>query len=121
MPNDVLLPDQREGNHIYISFEAAEAIGRVIHTIMMSPRVTHQLKVELLGMALTTLRSLEQRAQLAVLAKVMRVHLIQPYGFGAKIDYLYLLKQYLDEQDHVLRACLGRFSEELDAARESVL
>lgn len=121
MPNDVLLPDQREGNHIYISFEAAEAIGRVIHTIIMSPRVTHQLKVELLGMALTTLRNLEQRTQLAALAKVMRVHLIQPYGFGAKIDYLYLLKQYLDEQDHVLRACLGRFSEELDAARESVL
>ena len=120
-PGDVLLPDHNEGNHIHISFEAAEAIGRVIHSILISPRVSNRLKIELLGMALTTLRDMEQHAYLAPLAEVMRSHLIQPSGFTAEIDYLYILKQYLDEQDHVLRAGLGRFNQDLDAARVTAL
>lgn len=120
-PGDVLLPDQHEGNHIHISFEAAEAIGRVIHSILISPRVSHRLKIELLGMVLTTLRDMEQHAHLAPLAESMRTHLIQPSGFTAEIDYLYFLKQYLDEQDHVLRAGLGQFNQDLDAARETAL
>lgn len=118
---DVLLADQLEGNHIYISFEAAEALGRVIQPILMSPRVPRRLKDELLGVALTTLRDLEQHAHLAPLAMVMRGHLIEPYGFREQNSYLYILKQCLDEQDHVLRAHLGRFSEDLDAAREAAL
>jgi hypothetical protein len=80
-PGDVLRPDQLEGNHIYISFEAAEATGQVIQAILMSPRVPRRLKNELLGIALTTLRGLEQCAHLAPLAMVMRSHLIAPYGF----------------------------------------
>lgn len=120
-PGEVLRPDQHEGSHIYISFEAAEAIGRVIHPILMSPRVPPRLKEELLGMALATLRDLEQHAHLAPLARVMRAHLIEPYGFQENIDYLYSLKQCFDGQDHVLRAHLGRFSEELDAARDAAL
>lgn len=120
-PGDVLLPDQLEGNHIHISFEAAEAIGRVIQAILMSPRVLRRLKDELLGVALTTLRNLEQRAHLAPLAMVMRAHLIEPYGFREQNNYLYILKQCFDEQDHVLRAHLGRFSEDLDAARGATL
>jgi hypothetical protein len=116
-PGDLLLPDQLEGNHIYISFEAAEAMGRVIEAILMSPRVPRRLKDELLGVALTTLRDLEQRAHLAPLARVMRGHLIEPYGFRKQDNYLYILKQCFDEQDHVLRMHLDRFSEELDAAR----
>jgi hypothetical protein len=116
-PGDLLLPDQLEGNHIYISFEAAEAMGRVIEAILMSPRVPRRLKDELLGVALTTLRDLEQRAHLAPLARVMREHLIEPYGFRKQDNYLYILKQCFDEQDHVLRMHLDRFSEELDAAR----
>jgi len=115
-PGDVLFPDQLEGNHIYISFEAAEAIGRVIQVILMSPRVSRRLKNELFGIALTTLRDLEQHAHLSPLARVMRAHLIEPYGFREKNNYLYILKQSFDEQDPVLRAFLGRFSEELDAA-----
>jgi hypothetical protein len=120
-PSDVLLPDQHEGSHIHISFEAAEAIGRVIQAILMSTRVPLRLKGELLGVALTTLRDLEQREHLAALATVMRAHLIEPYGFQEKNNYLDILKQCFDEQDHVLRAYLGRFSEELDAARGAVL
>ncbi|WP_454764378.1 hypothetical protein [Cupriavidus campinensis] len=118
-PGDELLPDQLEGNHTHISFEAAEAIGRVIQAILMSPRVPRRLKDELLGVALTTLRDLEQRTHLAPLARVMRAHLIEPYGFREQNNYLYILKQCFDEQDHVLRAHLGRFSEELDAARRA--
>lgn len=114
-PGDEPLPDHPEGNHVHISFEAAEAIGRVIQTILMSPRVPRRLKVELLGVALTTLRDLEQRAYLAPLARVMRVHLIKPYGFREQNNYLYVLKQCFDEQDHVLRAHLGSLREELNA------
>jgi hypothetical protein len=120
-PGDVLLPDQRKGNHVHISFEAAEAIGRVIQAILMSSRVPRRLKVELLGVALTTLRNLEQHAHLAPLAGVMRAHLIEPYGFREQNNYLYILKQCFDEQDHVHRAHLGHFSEELDAALEAAL
>lgn len=116
-PGDVLRPDQLAGNHVYISFEAAEAIGRVIQPILMSPRVPHRLKNELLGVALTTLRDLEQHAHLAPLAEVMRAHLIKPYGFQEQNNYVDILKQCFDGQDHVLRAYLERFSEELDAAR----
>lgn len=113
---DEPLPDDPEGNHVHISFAAAEAIGRVIHAILMSPRVPNRLKHELLGVALTTLRALEQRAHLAPLAKVMRAHLIEPYGFRQQDDYLDVLKWCFDKQDHVLRAYLTRLSEELDAA-----
>jgi hypothetical protein len=120
-PGDVLLPDQREGNHVHISFEAAEAIGRVVQAILMSSRVSRRLKDELLGVALITLRDLEQSAQLAPLARAMRAHLIEPYGFREQNNYLHILKQCFDEQDHVLRAHLERFSEDLDAARGAAL
>lgn len=116
-PGDLLHPDQLEGNHIYISFEAAEAIGRVLQPILMSLRVPRRLKCELLGVALTTLRDLEQRPHMAPLAQEMRKHLIEPYGFSQQNNYLHILKQCFDEQDHVLRAHLRRFSEALDAAQ----
>lgn len=120
-PGDVLKPDQLEGNNIYISFEAAEAIGRVIQPILMSPRVPHRLKSELLSVALSTLRDLEQTSQLAPLAGVMRGYLIEPYGFKEKNDYLVVLQQFFDEQDHVLRALLPRFRKELNSALEAAL
>jgi hypothetical protein len=116
-PGDVLAPKQVEGNHIFISFEAAEALGQVIQTILMSPRVPRRLKEQLLGVALNTLRGLEQYAHLAPLASVMRAHLIEPYGFSEQNNYLNILKECFDDQDHVLRGQLRRFSDELDAAR----
>ena len=115
-PGDVLRPDQREGNHIYISFEAAEAIGPVIQTILMSPRVSPRLKDQLLRVALAALQDLEGWAHLAPLARVMRAHIIEPYGFKQQNNYLFILKQYFDEQDHVLRANLERFRDDLDVA-----
>lgn len=117
-PGDVLVANQLDGDHIYISFEAAEAIGRVLEAILMSPNVPHRLKNALLGLALTTLRRLEERAHLAPLARVMRTHLIKPYGFRGQDNYLHILKQHFDEQDPTLRIQLERFSEELDNLRE---
>lgn len=115
-PGDVLRSDQYEGGHIYISFEAAEAIGCVIHAILMSPRVPHRLKSELLGVALKTLKNMECRSHLEVLATVMRAHLIEPYGFREQNNYLVILKQCFDEQDPEFRAGLEHFSGELNAA-----
>ncbi|MCY1183918.1 hypothetical protein D9M73_245730 [compost metagenome] len=120
-PGDVLYPGQIKGNHVYISFEAAEAVGRVIQTILTSPRVPRRLKDELLYVALTTLRDLEHHKHLEPLAEVMRRHLIEPYGFREQGNYLYILKQCFDQQDHVLRAQLRRFKAELDAALESAI
>ncbi|WP_182343898.1 hypothetical protein [Comamonas koreensis] len=118
-PGDVLSPSQREGNHVYISFEAAGAIGGVIKPILMSSRVTRRLKEELLGVALTTLRDLEVTAHLAPLARVMRSHLIEPNGFREQNNYLEILKQCFDEQDYALRAHLRLFRNELNAALEA--
>lgn len=114
-PGELVLQDQREGKHVHIAFEAAEAIGRVMQAILMSPRVPQRLKVELLSVVLSTLRSLETHRHLEQLAKVMRAHLIQPYGFRERNGYTAVLKQCFDEQDHVLRAELGQLSAELDA------
>jgi len=120
-PGEQPLPNHPDGNHVHISFEAAEVIGRVIQVILMSPRVPNRLKEELLGVALYTLRDLEQRAHLAPLASVMRANLIEPYGFGEQNNYLYVLKQCFDEQDHVLRAHLRRLNEQLNAAMGAIL
>lgn len=113
-PGDVIFPAQREDDHVYISFEAAEAIGRVIQVILLSSRVSCRLKNDLLTVALTTLRDLEQHDRLVPLAHVMQANLIEPYGFIEQ-KYLSILKQCFEQQDPVLRSRLGRFREELDA------
>lgn len=118
-PSDVLHQNQPERSHIYISFEAAEAIGRVIQVVLMSTRVTQRVKQELLSVALDTLRYLEGYTHLLPLAGVMRAHLIEPYGYSQHNDYLITLKQYFDEQDHILKDQLGRFNEDLNAALET--
>lgn len=118
-PEDVIFPDQHEGQHVFISFQAAIALGHVIQTILMSPRVPQRLKGELLGVALHALRRLEQLAHLAPLATVMRARLIAPYGYRERNNYLSILKQCFEEQDHVLRLQLVSFRGELDAAREA--
>lgn len=120
-PGEEPLLDHPEGKHVHISFEAAEAIGRVIQPILMSQHLTCRLKLELLGKALTTLRDLELHAHLAPLASVMRAHLINPYGFSEQSSYLNALKQCFDEQDYELRADLGRLNEELNDALAAVI
>lgn len=118
-PNDVLRPDQREGNHVYISFEAAEAMGRVIEAILISSNVPRRLKTELLDVALSTVQKLQEHKQLAPLAKVMRTHLIKPFGFRKQNNYLDILHKCFNDQDPELRVHLRLFKEELDAAHKA--
>lgn len=106
---------QLDGKHIYISFEAAQAIGRVMEVILMSPRVTLRLKNALLGLTLNTLQRVEERPHLAPLAKVMRTHLIEPYGYWQENNYLNVLKRCFDEQDPARRIHYERFSDDLNA------
>jgi hypothetical protein len=113
---DVLSSGQLDGDHVYISFQAAEAIGHVVQPILMSSRVPFRLKVELLSVVLATLRDIGKHTHLEPLAEVMRERLIEPYGFREKNDYLHVLKQCFAKQDHVLRAHLQRFYEKLDIA-----
>lgn len=115
-PGQQVSADQRDGDHVFIAFEAAEAVGRVLHPILASPRVTWRLKSELLGVALSALRDLEQLRHLEPLATVLRRHLIEPYEFRETHEQLSVLQQFFDDQDHVLRAHLGRFEADLDAA-----
>jgi hypothetical protein len=115
----MLAPDLQEGNHIYISFEAAQVIGSVIQTILMSPKVTPRLKNELLGVALATLRGLYGHKHLASLANTMQKHLIQYYGFLLKSDYLNILRQHFDEQDRGLTHQLRNFEVALHAAQDT--
>lgn len=120
-PDARVSADQLEGNHIHISFEAAEAVGRVVQPILISPRLTDRFKQELLGMALTALRELEACKHLHPLADVLRAHLIEPYGFNEGPAYLSALKGHFDKQDHALRAHLRSFKDALDAARAAAM
>jgi hypothetical protein len=115
-PSDVLAHDQLDGNHVYSSFEAAEAIGRIIHLILMSTRVPDRLKDELVGVVLNGLRGVEQREQLAPLGAALRTNLIEPYAYRAGNEYLMALKHSVNSQDHVLLAQLRRFKDELNSA-----
>jgi hypothetical protein len=119
--DDVLTRNQEEGDHVYISFEAADAIGRVLQPILMAPCVPQQLKTQLLGVALFALKELETYPRLAPLASLMRKRLIDPYDSGYQSHYHYLTKLHLvfNKQDHTLRIQLRTLKDELDAALAS--
>jgi hypothetical protein len=115
---NVITPSEIDGDHVYISFQAAEALGRVMQPILLSDRVTGRVQEQLLSSALHTLRRLEQRDHLSALAASVRTHLIYPYGQSHREEYLPLLRACFREQDHVLRGDLPRFRQELDEALE---
>jgi len=115
-PGDELERAQQDGDHAFISFEAAETIGRVIHPIFMSSCVSWGLKKQLLTVALSTLKELETFVHLAPLAEVMRASLIQPYHLPERDEYLSTLRRAFNAQDHVLRMQLNVFKQQLDAA-----
>lgn len=114
MPGNIVSHEQNDGNHIYISFEAAEALGRVIKSILISERMSFRFKKDMLSLALSVLRDIERHPNLEALASMMRVHLINPYGYSEKRTYLDILREILNEQDPPLR--LRRFQADLDAA-----
>lgn len=117
---NVITPKQTDGDHVYISFEASETLGRVMQPILMSDRITSQVKEQLLGTALHTLRHIERHDYLRALAASMRTHLIYPYGKGHREEYLQRLSSCFQKQDYDLRADLPRFRQELDEAFDSV-
>jgi len=119
--DDMLTRNQEEGDHLYISFEAADAIGRVLQPILMAPCVPQQLKTQLFGIAFFALKELETYPRLAPLASLMRNRLIDPYdsGYQNRDHYLTKLQLVFSKQDHMLRIQLRTLKDELDAALAS--
>ena len=101
---DTVTQGQSEGRHIHISFEAASAVGLVMHSILRSPKVTKRLKEELFTVVLRTYSHVNRTERLAPLARAIEQAMVRPYDFRLTDDYLEILAQVYDEQDHVLRA-----------------
>lgn len=107
---DVLVdPNARNGMHILISFEATQAMGRILEPILCSQQLTQGLKVELLTVALRMLAELRHYPRLARLELALRESLITPYDISINARYISELRRSFDKVDHVLRAELQSF------------
>jgi hypothetical protein len=111
-------PDARDGMHILISFEAAQATGRILEPILCSPQLTQGLKVELLTVVVRMLAELRHHPRLARLESALRESLITPYDTSINARYVSELRRSFDEVDHVLRAELHSFDLALADAEE---
>lgn len=111
-------PDARDGKHILISFEAAQAMGRILEPILCSPQLTQGLKVELLTVVVRTLAELRHHPRLARLESALRESLITPYDASINARYVSELRRSFDEVDHVLIAELHSFDLALADAEE---
>lgn len=111
-------PEALEGSHIHISFESAQALGRVMEPILCSSNITDGLKSELLTVALRTLKELGHYPRLAPLASAMRESLLTPYDHSINGPYVRALRRCFDAQDHVLRAEIRTFDEALTESEE---
>jgi hypothetical protein len=115
-PGEAVAADSLEGDHVYIAFEAAEAVGRVLEPILCTNRVTARLKSELLAVVLGLVRRVEQHEHLSELATAVVTSVINPYGFKLNATYLAELSACYGAQDHVLRAQTPRFGKALATA-----
>ena len=114
---DVLVdPEARDGMHILISFEAAQAMGRILEPILCAHQLTQGLNVELLMVALRMLADLRHYPRLARLESALRESLITPYDTSINARYVSELRRSFGEVDHVLRAQLQSFDLELAEA-----
>lgn len=114
---DVLVdPNAQDGMHILISFEAAQAMGRILEPILCSPHLTQGLKVELVTVAVQMLAKLRHYPRLARLESALRESLITPYDTSINARYVSELRRSFGEVDHVLRAELQSFDLELAEA-----
>ncbi|MBK9347828.1 MAG: hypothetical protein IPN06_16175 [Burkholderiales bacterium] len=111
-------PDARDGMHILISFEAAQAMGRILEPILCSPQLTQGLKVELLTVAVRMLEKLRHYPRLARLESALRESLITPYDTSINARHVSELRRSFGEVDHVLRAELRSFDLALAAAED---
>lgn len=111
-------PEAHEGMHIFISFEAAQAMGRILEPILCSPQLTQGLKVELLTVAVRMLAELRHYPRLARLESALRESLITPYDTSINARYVGELRRSFGEVDHVLRAELRSFDLALAEAED---
>lgn len=102
-------PEARDGMHVLISFEAAQAMGRILEPILCATQFTQGLKVELLTVAVRMLAELRRYPRLARLELALRESLITPYDTSINARYVSELRRSFGEVDHVLRAELRGF------------
>ncbi len=102
-------PDAHDGRHILISFEAAQAMGRILEPILCSPQLTQGVKVELLTVTVRMLAKLRHYPRLVRLETVMRESVITPYDTSINARHVSELRRCFGEVDHVLRAELQSF------------
>lgn len=110
--------EARDGMHILISFEAAQAMGRILEPILCAPQLTQGLKVELLTVAVRLLAELRHYPRLARLESALRESLITPYDTSINARYVSELRRSFGEVDHVLRAELRSFDTALAEAED---
>lgn len=116
----VLSPDQTEGQHAYISFQAAEALGGVMQSALSSDKVTERLKIELLENVLFMLRRLARKRHLQPVIRAVLAYLMNPYGMGLNAKHLSAIERIYIAQDHVLRGETPAFAQVLATAKGSL-
>lgn len=117
---DVISEDDTDSeHHVYISFEAAEALGGMMEAVLSSSNVSERLKRELLDVPIYTLKKLEKHKHLHPLAQVLADNLARPYGIG-QVKYLELLRHYFQKVDASLRIHAHRLEVVLNSANKSV-
>lgn len=87
------------GEEVYISFEAAEALGGILPHILKTPRLTRRVKIEVLEMILRAIERVRHMPQLGPLVDATYQSILQPYGFPAERRYLEALRHYLAQVD----------------------
>ncbi|KGH27927.1 hypothetical protein [Comamonas testosteroni] len=113
-------PDLKAGHHAYISFQATEALGGVMRSVLSSDKLSERLQVELLQCILFMLRRLTRKAHLAPLARSVAAHLMNPYGLGLNTNHIDTLDRIYARQDYSLRDETQVFASTLAAAKDAL-
>lgn len=81
---DVIDRQQREGRHVYISFEATETLGRVMNSLMSSDKLSKRFRGSLLETVLRAVQRLNsvQGTRLEPLIAMTIDELISPLDYG---------------------------------------
>lgn len=112
--NDQLEADQTQGEHAYISFQASDALGPVMQSILRSEKLTERVKNELLEVMLMSLKRVEETPQLAPLARASAKSVVRPFGFEARDGYIEDLHSRYGRQDHALRSATPTLKEAIE-------
>lgn len=112
----VVMQDQLEGDHVYIAFEAAKALGGVMEAILSSEKVSHRLKEELLTMVVRTYSRVKQAPNLVALLAAIKMAMVRPFSMRGKRTYLLALDATYAEVDYILRMETEDFEEAIQNA-----